>query len=200
MFVPILFDPAKEDAPDRLPSASPSAVVPAQDFDKTVVPITELKLLGLGIEGEFGTGFCLDPTCRFIGTNYHVAMMARPRKIRGERVVQLYLATGPDDENATVNDGPSASPLKYTLSRDLAIFELRRSLPHHHGVAFSLDDLQVGQLVDIFTYPKESVSPFRGLMQFQGLSKVRPATACLLLTTPCPLTRRFIPVRAAGCR
>jgi hypothetical protein len=41
------------------------------------------------------TGLCLDPACRFIGTNYHVAMMARPRKIRGERVVQLYLATGP---------------------------------------------------------------------------------------------------------
>ena len=108
-----------------------------QDFDKTVVPITELKLLGLGIEGEFGTGFCLDATCRFIATNYHVAMMARPRKIKGEKIVQLYLATGPDDEGATVNDGPSVSPLKYTLSCDLAIFELRYSLPHHHSVPFS---------------------------------------------------------------
>lgn len=98
-------------------------------------------MLGLGIEGEVGTGFCLDPTCRFIPTNYHVAMMARPRKIRGEKVVQLYLATGPDHEGATANDGPSVSPLKYTLSRDLAIFELRHSLPHHHGVPFSLDGL-----------------------------------------------------------
>jgi len=89
--------PAKEAAPDRWPPVSPSAIVPAQGFDKTVVPITELKLLGLGIEGEFGTGFCLDPTCRFIATNYHVAMMARPRKIKGEKIVQLYLATGPDD-------------------------------------------------------------------------------------------------------
>ena len=35
------------------------------------------------------------PSLPFIGTNYYVAMMARPRKIRGERVVQLYLATGP---------------------------------------------------------------------------------------------------------
>ncbi|HEY1471597.1 MAG TPA: hypothetical protein VGF61_21340 [Candidatus Acidoferrum sp.] len=134
-----------------MPSASSSAVAPAQDFDKTVVPITELKLLGVGVEGEFGTGFCLDPACRFIATNYHVAMMARPRKIRGEKVIQLYLATGPEDEDATVNDGPSTSPLKYTLSRDLAIFELRRPLPHHHGVPFSFDDLQVGQQVDILT-------------------------------------------------
>jgi len=78
--------PAKEAAPDRWPPVSPSAIVPAQGFDKTVVPITELKLLGLGIEGEFGTGFCLDPTCRFIATNYHVAMMARPRKITGGKL------------------------------------------------------------------------------------------------------------------
>jgi hypothetical protein len=138
-----------------------------------------LKLLGLGIEGEFGTSFCLDHTCRFIGSNYHVAMMARPRKIRGERVVQLYLATGPDDEDATVNDGPSASPLKYTLSRDLAIFELRHSLPHHHGVAFSLEDLQVGQLVDIFTYPKETITPFRSLLQFHGTFKGQTTTGLL---------------------
>jgi hypothetical protein len=94
-------------------------------------------LLGLGIEGEVGTGFCLDPTCRFIATNYHVAMT----QDQGGKVVQLYLATGPDDECATANDGPSVSPLKYILSRDLAIFELRHSLPHHHGVPFSLDGL-----------------------------------------------------------
>jgi hypothetical protein len=49
-------------------------------------------------------------------------MMARPRKTRGEKVVQLYLATGPDDEGATANDGPSVSSLKNTLSRDLVIF------------------------------------------------------------------------------
>jgi hypothetical protein len=54
-----------------------------------------------------------------------------------------------DDEDATVNDGPPASPLKYTLSRDLAVFELRHALPHHHGVAFSLDDLPFAQQVDI---------------------------------------------------
>jgi hypothetical protein len=61
-----------------------------------------------------------------------------------------------------VNDGPSVSPLKYTPSRDLAIFELRYSLPHHHSVPFSLDDLDLQ--VDIFTYPKEAISPFRSLL------------------------------------
>ncbi len=81
----------------------------AQDLSKTVLPITKLKWAGLGVEGEFGTGFCLDPECRLIGTNYHVAMMARPRKIKGERVIQRYLATGPDDEGASMNEGFSVT-------------------------------------------------------------------------------------------
>src|SRR5271157_4522521 len=84
---------AQKDLSDLLPLVTPSTARYAQDFSKTVVPITELKLRGLSIEGRFGTGFCLDPECRFIGTNYHVAMMARPRKIKGEKVVQRYLAT-----------------------------------------------------------------------------------------------------------
>jgi hypothetical protein len=64
-----------------------STVAHTEAFNETVVPITELRL-GLGIEGRFGTGFCLDPTCRFIGTNYHVAKMARPHKIEGEKIAQ----------------------------------------------------------------------------------------------------------------
>jgi hypothetical protein len=157
--------------PNPLLSASPSTVVDAQDFNKTVLPITELKLLGLGIEGKFGTGFCLDPQCRFIGTNYHVAMMAEPRKIKGQKVIQRYLATGPNDEGATVNDGPSMGPMKYTLSRDLAILELRRPLPRHHGIPFSLDDLEIGQEIDIYAYPKVSINPIRSLLRFHGTFK-----------------------------
>jgi hypothetical protein len=171
--------PAQEAFPNPLPLALPSTVVHAQDFSKTVVPITELKLLGLAVEGKFGTGFCLDPGCRFIGTNYHVAMVARPRKIKGIKVIQRYLATGPDDEGATVNDGISVGPMKYTLSRDLGIFELRHSLPHHHGVAFSLGDLQIGQKIDIYAYPKESFNPFRSLLQFHGRFKGETTTGLL---------------------
>ena len=102
---------------------------------------TELKFTGFGVDGKFGTGFCLDSECRFIGTNYHVAMLAPPRNINGQKIVQRYIATGPEDDGATSNDGPSMSPLKYNLSRDLAIFELRHPLRQHHGAAFSLDDL-----------------------------------------------------------
>jgi hypothetical protein len=163
--------PAREGFPDLLPLAYPHTVVHAQDFNKTVLPITELKFVGIGIAAKFGTGFCLDPECRFIGTNYHVAMRSRPRKIRGEQVIQRYLATGSDDEGATWNDGQYVSPMKYNLSRDLAIFELRHPLPHFHGIEFSLHDLQVGQEVDIYTYPKVTISPKRKLTHFHGTFK-----------------------------
>ena len=157
-----------------------SSNVTAQDFGETVFPITELKMgLGFSLTSsprlqekiEFGTGFCLDPACRFVGTNYHVAATAKPRKIKGEKIIQRYLATGPDDEAATLNEGFQGL-MKYTLSRDLAIFELQRPLPRHHGIAFGLDDLEIGQIVDIYAYPL-GISPFRKLRQFPGTFKGR---------------------------
>jgi hypothetical protein len=156
-----------------------TSVVFAQDLSKTVLPITQLKLSGLGVEAKFGTGFCLDPDCRLIGTNYHVAVIARPRKIKGDEVIQRYLGTGPDDEGATMNDGFSVGPMRFNLSRDLAIFELRHPLPHYHGISFSLKDLQIGQQVDIYAYPKESISPIRSLVQFHGAFKGETTTGLL---------------------
>ena len=151
--------------------ASLTPTVFAQDLSKTVLPINQLKWIGLGTEGKFGTGFCLDFDCRYIGTNYHVAMMTQPRKIKGDKVIQRYLATGADDDGATMNEGFSASPMRYTLSRDLAIYELRYPLPHCHGIPFSLIDLRLGQEVDIYAYPKESINPIRSLLRFHGAFK-----------------------------
>jgi trypsin-like peptidase len=168
---------AQKVPPDSSPLAVPS-VVEVHDFSKTVLPITELKF-GFGLEAKFGTGFCLDPDCRFIGTNYHVAVAARPYKIKGQKVIQRYLATGPDDEGATVNEGPSVSPMKYNLGRDLAIFELAHALTHHHGLAFSLDDLQVGQEIEIYAYPKEPINPIRHLVQLHGKFKGEVTTGLL---------------------
>src|SRR2546427_12027979 len=146
----------------------PSTVPPSstmehtQDFSEIVVPITSLKFapsVKLGISGKlgpkldmdayFGTGFCLDAACRFIATNYHVAMTARAHKIKREKIIQRYFATGPHDEDATANYLPNGDVLPYAKKRDIAIFEFRRSLPHQHGLTFSLDELQVGQEVEI---------------------------------------------------
>jgi len=152
-------------------TATCTSVAFAQDLDQTVFPITQLKWIGLGAEGKFGTGFCVDRDCRFVGTNYHVAMMAQLRKIKGDKVIQRYLATGQDDDGATINDGLSVNPIKFTPSRDLAIYELRYPLPHYHGIPFSLNDLQLGQEVDIYAYPKESINPIRSLVKFHGAFK-----------------------------
>jgi Trypsin-like peptidase domain len=176
------------------PSAIPSddTVDHTQDFREIVVPITSLKItpnIKLGITGKlgpkldiganFGTGFCLDAACHFIVTNYHVAMGTRTKKIEGTKIIRRYLATGPNDPGATLNILPNGEFLPYATSRDLAIFELQRSLPDHHGLTFSLDELEVGQEVDIYGYPKGPINPSRKLTRFPATFKA-PTTSGFL--------------------
>lgn len=143
-----------------------------------MLPITELKVRGPGVEGGFGTGFCVDPECRLIGTNYHVSVLTEPRKIKGIRVIHQYLATGPEDEGATMNEGPSMSPMRYNLGRDLAILELRHPPSKYHGMAFSLDELFPGQGVDIYTYPRNRQIRFANLFAFMAPIEERPRPGC----------------------
>jgi trypsin-like peptidase len=172
--------------------ASPHPARIAADLDEVVVPITSFKIApsiktsfrgkpgpALGFEAAFGTGFCLDEACRFIVSNYHVAVVARPRSIKRQKVVQRYMATGPKDKEATLNDFPNEGPLAFAKKRDLAIFELQRPLNHHHGLTFSLDELEPGQAVDIYGYPKTGVSPQRKLTRFAATFKA-PTTSGLL--------------------
>jgi hypothetical protein len=184
--------PAQEVFPRPSTIPPSSTVGHTQDFSEIVVPITSVKAfpsakLGisgkvgpkLDIEAKFGTGFCLDAGCRFIATNYHVAMTTRSDKIKREKIIQRYFATGPHDEDATANYLPNVGVLPYAKKRDLAIFELRRSLPHYHGLTFSLDELQVGQEVDIYGYPKGIINPIRKLARFPATFKA-PTTSGLL--------------------
>jgi len=85
-----------------------------QDFKKVVLPIADVKLSDVRLKDILGTGFCLDPECRFVGTTYHLARIAQPKKIKGQKVIRLDLATGPDDEGATDNYSPSLGHMKYT--------------------------------------------------------------------------------------
>jgi hypothetical protein len=158
--------------------ASPVDATPSHDFSEAVIPLTDLKpalrfhtklgVPGLVITANFATGFCLDPDCRFIGTNYHVAAISKPGKIKGDKIVARYCATGPNDEDAAYDEMVGVENLRFTRSRDLAIYELREPLRHHHGLAFTLDEPKLGDVVDIYTYPKEGASPFRKLSQFKG--------------------------------
>jgi len=178
--IPVFSEAAQEASTNR-------STVAIEDFAETVFPITEWKP-GLRLEGIFATGFCLDPECRFIGTNYHVGKIVQPQKVEGQKVVRRYLATGPDDEGARVNDSVAGfvkfsavgkHELRYNVSRDLAIFELRRPLARHHGAPFSLDELEEGQPVDIYAYPKVTSNPVRKLLEFQGTFKGRTTTGLL---------------------
>src|SRR5229473_6025526 len=184
--------PAQEVLPGPSTIPTSSTVEHTQDFSEIVVPITSVKLtpsLKLGITGKlgpkfdidanFGTGFCLDAACRFIATNYHVAVTTQSDRIKREKIIQRYFATGPHDEGATANFLPNGDVLAYVKKRDLAIFELGRSLPHHHGLTFSLDELQVGQEVDIYGYPKGIINPIRTLTRFPAMFK-GPTTSGLL--------------------
>lgn len=151
------------------PIVRPKRPLNVANFEKIVLPISEIDVGVLDIQGRFGTGFCLDPKCRFVGTNYHVAVIAHSTKIKGSRVIRRYLATGPDDDDATLNNGTALPhPMKYAIGRDLAIFELQRPPSGYHGIDFSTEDLRPGQEVDIYCYPKESADPFRSLRVFQG--------------------------------
>ena len=175
---------------------SPPTIPPSsehtQDFSKVVVPITAVKFTpsaklgitgrlgpGLDIDTKFGTGFCLDPACRFIVTNYHVAAITPVSKIKDDRIFQRYLATGPHDEGATANKLWNGELLPYAVKRDLAIFELRHPLSHHHGLTLSLDEIEIGQEVNIYGYPKGIINPVRKLTRFPAAFK-GPTTSGLL--------------------
>jgi hypothetical protein len=157
---------------------SAAGTTASHDFSETVIPLTDLKpalrfhtrfgVPGLVITADFGTGFCLDPDCRFIGTNYHVAAISKPGKIKGDKIVARYCATGPNDEDAAYDEMVGVENLRFTRGRDLAIYEVREPLRHHHGMAFTLDEPEPGDIVDIYTYPKEGASPFRKLLRFTG--------------------------------
>jgi hypothetical protein len=182
--------PAQEVFPGR--STIPPSSKHEQDFSEVVVPITSVKFApvpklgitgklgpGFDMDAKFGTGFCLDPACRFIVTNYHVAASTSVRKIKGERVFQRYLATGPHDEGATLNTLANGDVLPFAMKRDLAIFELRHPLPHLHGLTFDLDELDVGQEVAIYGYPKGIINPARKLTRFPATFR-GPTTSGLL--------------------
>jgi hypothetical protein len=155
--------------------SSTSSVEQSRDFNKTVVPIAKLQSYGPFQTVKFGTGFCIDPDCRFIGTNYHVAKaMGKHFKVKGSPVVNRWLGTGPDDDEASKNrmSGPLGKILpreKYAQIRDMAVVELRWPLSKkgYHGLPFSNDDLQYGQEVFIYSFPLHW-NPKRKLERFKA--------------------------------
>jgi hypothetical protein len=178
-----------------------------QDFNEVLLPITKIEPrlgvglgrisgsgvsragLGLGpglgltprigLGAEFGTGFCLDAACRFVVTNYHVAIAAKVRKIQGRKIIRRYLATGPQDKGATLKEVADVGLAPYAPNHDLAIFELLDPIKNHHGLEFDLDEPEHGQTVDIYGYPLEGFHAHRKLAHFSA-TYAGPTTSGLL--------------------
>jgi len=145
----------------------------AQEFvpEHVVFPITDFKpdithLAAFSM--KFGTGFCLDRDCRFVGTNYHVAkVMGKYVRIKGVFSVHRYLDSEPDDAGAqdvTLSGGGS---LKYTPAHDLAIYEMRHPVKGFHGIGFDADDSENSYEADIYAYPLDW-NPKRRLLRWHG--------------------------------
>lgn len=146
-------------------SGSADSASPIASAAQAVVPITKIRLYGPIGMTNFGSGFCLDPECRFIVTNYHVAEgMGKHLSIQHVPVVERWLASGPNDEGAT-KDG-------YNPLHDLAVAELKHSLNRRgfHGLAYNMEDVEdlvIGQDVDIYAFPLE-LKLKRKLQHFHG--------------------------------
>jgi|SRR5579859_148497 len=147
--------------------------VRAQQFvpERVVFPITDFKpdvkrLSPFSI--KFGTGFCLDPNCRFVGTNYHVAkIMGKYVRIKGVVAAHRYLDSGPNDVGAQDIQLVGGGSLKYSPAHDLAIYEMRRPLDGFHGLRFEIDDLENNPEADIYSYPFDR-NPKRALVRWHG--------------------------------
>lgn len=145
----------------------------ADDFvpEKSVFPISDFKpsIKYLApITFKFGTGFCLDPGCRFVGTNYHVAaVMGNHVRIKGVSSVHLYLASGPQDHGAEEVRLLSGTAMRFNPAHDLAIYEMKRPLKGYHGIGFQTDEPNDGSNVDIYAFPL-NWNPKRGLVRWRG--------------------------------
>ena len=145
----------------------------AQEFvpERVVFPITYFKPDIRDVAPfsmKFGTGFCLDQDCRFVGTNYHVAkVMGKYVRIKGVFSAQRYLDSDPDDGGAQDINFAGAGSLKYTPAHDLAIYEMRHPLKNFHGLGFDAEDLENSAEADIYAYPY-NWNPKRGLVHWHG--------------------------------
>jgi len=145
----------------------------AQEFvpEQSIFPITDYKTnmeVFMPFSVKFGTGFCLDPECRFIGTNYHVAkFMGKHIRIKGVPSEHRYLDSGPDDTGSQDVELIGGGSLRYAPAHDLAIYEMRHPLKNFHGMSFDTDELEKSSEVDIYAYPF-NWNPKRELVHWHG--------------------------------
>lgn len=158
---------AQEFAPEKV-------VFPISEFAPYILYIAPLHSFVAAGSMSFGTGFCLDPNCRFVGTTYHVAnAMAESVFIKRGITVHRYLDSSPNDPGAEEvklkrNNFPfMISSMRFNPAHDLAIYQMRHPLKKVHGIPFETEDLEYHTEVDIYGYPF-NWNPKRGLVRWHG--------------------------------
>jgi S1-C subfamily serine protease len=142
-------------------AAQKSDTVSSLDPGKVITKIAAVERR-FPMKAVLGTGFCLTADCGLVVTSYHVAALANlPPTVSGEKVGESDLATGPNDDGAVANrffDPSTGHAMKYAPIRDLAIFRMSRPLAKTgmHGIRFYSQQLEYGQVVDIFGFADDS--------------------------------------------
>jgi hypothetical protein len=159
---------AQEFVPERV-------VFPITDFTPVISNFAPLQAFTGLVSMRFGTGFCLDQDCRFVGTTYHVAQgMGESVSIKRVLSVHRYLDSSPNDSGVQdVKLAGGSFPfmiegsMRFNPAHDLAIYEMRHPLKKFHGIGFEANDLENGTDVDIYAYPF-NWNPKRGLVRSHG--------------------------------
>lgn len=150
---------------------------PISNFIPEITYVAPLHAFTGPMFTTFGTGFCLDRNCRFVGTTYHVAKAMGASQVLIKRVfsVHRYLDSSPDDQGAEdVKFAGGSFPfmvggsMRLNPAHDLAIYEMRHPIKHFHGIGFeTYEDLENSPDVDIYGYPF-NWNPRRGLVCWHG--------------------------------
>jgi Trypsin-like peptidase domain len=149
-------------------------------------------LLRQSVSVEVATGWCVDPECDVVITNYHVMNVIGPHtKIKGVRVVEVASATSEADHDARVL--PTVlGPMKFAPGRDISLLTMAEPLARKgmHAVPFYLGQLDPGQKVTAMGFPGGKLRSIQGtfvqeyaegLLSFEMAHEVSPGISGALV-------------------
>jgi len=119
-----------------------------------VVKLQRHRIGVYGVELKYGTGWCADAGCSLLVTCYHVAREVSPGKIGGAKVLQVDVASGPDDDGAVLIMTTSGGWLRYNPLNDVALISLSQPLlPGTPTPSFYTGHLVPGQELVVHGFP-----------------------------------------------
>lgn len=151
-----------------------------QDVANRVVRLQHYGIGVHGLEKKSGTSWCVDAGCSLLATNYHVAKEGLPGKIGDAKVLEVFLATGPEDYGSVWMMTTYGKWLRYNPLNDVALVTLSQPLaPGTHAASFFAGNLVPGQELAVKGFPlggKQQVVAAEFLRWADGLLELSLAT------------------------